>query len=221
MTKKASTSPNRCYRPSDDLLDLMVGLNKLEFDRIALEKDIATNKVTEKEATEKREILKKRKRYFDTMKVRVLDNVVFPSMANLTRFLEFVLVSPYLNRAFERDLKALLLATSAVTDENKQPIFARFIEACCWSTTSVAISRRGKVKSNVSLSDFRLILMGIMMDKIWKMIPGIGQYRFKNDTFLNNVLYADFGRAVSWMKEFAHEPIGQLEFDEYRRPALF
>jgi hypothetical protein len=62
---------------------------------------------------------------------------------------------------------------------------------------------------------------GIIIDKIWKTIPGIGQYKFKNDTFLNNVLYADFGRAISWMKEFAHEPTGRLEFDGKRRPALF
>jgi hypothetical protein len=214
------TRQNKCFKPSDDLLDLMVGLHSLELERVKLEKDIAANRFTKEEATEKREILKKRKRYFDTMKVRVLDNVVFPSMANLTRFLELVLVSPYLNRAFERDLKALLLATS-VTSENTQPIFARFIDACCWSKTGIAVSRRGKVKSNVPLSDFRFILMEIMMDKIWMMIPGLGEYKFKSSTFLSNVLYADFGRAVSWMKEFAHEPHGNLQFDEKRRPALF
>jgi hypothetical protein len=215
MAKDRSTTGRKCYKPSDDLLKLMVGLHKLELDRIALERDIAAGRSTKKE-----EILKNRKRALDTMKVRILDGVIFPSMANVTRFLELVLVSPSLNRAFERDLKSLLLANSE-TSKNKEPIFARFIEACCWSMTSVAVSRRGKVKSNQPLSDFRLILMGIMMDKIWKMIPGIGQYKFKNDTFLNNVLYADFGRAVSWMKEFAHEPQGNLEFDRDKRPPLF
>lgn len=198
----------------------MVGLHKLELDRIELEKDIADHIYTKKEATAKREILKTRKRALDTMKVRILDEVVFPSMANLTRFLELVLVSPYINRAFEKDLKALFLATSE-TSENKEPIFARFIEACCWSKTSVAVSRRGKVKSHVPLSDARLILMEIMMEKIWMMIPSIGEHKFKTHELLNNVLYADFGRAVSWMIEFAHEPHGHLDFDGKRRPALF
>jgi hypothetical protein len=138
------------------------------------------------------------------MKVRVLNGVVYPSMANVTRFLEFVLVSPYLNRTFERDVRALLLAES-IKNENRESIFARFIESCCWSM-SAAVSKRGKVKANVPLSDFRLILMGIMMDKIWIMMKGIGQYKFKNDTFLNDVLYTDFGRAVSWMKSLHMNP---------------
>jgi hypothetical protein len=220
MPKEITTRQNKCYKASNDLINLMVGLHNLELDRIKLEKDIAARKFTDKEATKQREIMKNRKRALDTMKVRVLDEVVFPSMANLTRFLEFVLVSPYTNRVFEKDLKALFLAKSEISD-NKESIFARFIEACCWSKTLVAVSRRGKVKSHVPLSDARLILMEIMMEKIWMMIPSIGEYKFKTNEFLNNVLYADFGRAVSWMIEFAHEPRGHLDFDEKRRPALF
>jgi hypothetical protein len=220
MTEKTSTRVNKCYKPSDDLVSLMMGLHKLELDRIELAEDIAAGRVKDEEATKQRAILKNRKRALDTMKVRVLNEVIFPSMANLTRFLEFVLVSPYTNRVFEKDLKALFLAKSE-TSENKEPIFARFIDACCWSKTSLAVSRRGKVTSHVPLSDARLILMEIMMEKIWMMIPTIGEYKFKTHEFLNNVLYADFGRAVSWMIEFAHEPHGHLDFDKKRRPALF
>lgn len=220
MSRAKSTRQNKCYRPSDNLIKLMVGLHKYELDKAKLEKEIAAKRLTAKEAATEKEILKNRKRAVDTMKVRVLDEVVFPSMANLTRFLEFILISPYTNRAFEKDLKALFLANSK-TAENKQPIFARFIEACCWSKTSEAVSRRGKIKSSVPLSDTRFILMDIMMDKIWMMISEIGAYKFKSDTFLNTVLFSDFGRAVAWMKEFGFEPSRQLDFDQDRRPALF
>ena len=198
----------------------MVRLHNLEVERTQLEKDIAANMFTRKQATEKRAILKDRKRALDTKKVRILDEVVFPSMANLTCFLELILSSPHTNRIFEKDLKALFLSKSE-TSENKDPIFARFIEACCWSKTSVAVSRRGRIKSHAPLSDSRLILMQIMMEKIWKMIPAIGEHKFKTYEFLNSVLYADFGRAVAWMIEFAHEPYGGLYFDKKRRPALF
>jgi hypothetical protein len=223
MAKRSATTKRKYYSVSKELVDLMEGLHNVELKINEQEKALGASTTRERQALEIKEILKdlkKRKKNLAIIKFRVLDNIVFPSMANITSFLEYVLVSPYLNRAFERDLKALFFAVS-VMNKNKEPIFARFIEACCWSTTSAAVSKRGKVKANVPLSDFRLILMGIMMDKIWKMIPGIGQYKFKNDTFLNNVLYADFGRAVSWMKEFAHEPYGHLQFDRKRRPALF
>lgn len=223
MRKGTPTTTKECYNTDNRLVDLMQKVHNLEVEIVRLEKALNAGKMTKEKARETRdtlEILKKSRRSFATPKVRLLDDIVFPSMANVTTFLEYIILSPYLNRAFERDLIALFFAES-IKNENKQPIFARFIEACCWSITSAAVSKRGKVKSNVPLSDFRLILMGIMMDNLWKMMPEIGQYKFKNDTFLNNVLYADFGRAVSWMKEFAHEPYGRLQFDRKRRPALF
>ncbi|MGH9953780.1 MAG: hypothetical protein ACRD5J_19360, partial [Nitrososphaeraceae archaeon] len=95
MATKAPTRLSKCYTPSKYLINLMTGLHRYELDKMKLEKDIAVNGYTEKEATKEKEILKNRKRALDTMKVRVLDEVVFPSMANLTSLLEFVLVSPY------------------------------------------------------------------------------------------------------------------------------
>ena len=71
------------------------------------------------------------------------------------------------------------------------------------------------------LSDFRFILMEIMMDKIRMTIPAIGEHKFKSVELLNRVLYTDFDRAAAWMTEFAHEPHGHLDFDAKRRPPLF
>lgn len=67
--------------------------------------------------------------------------------------------------------------------------------------------------------------MEIMMEKIWQMLPAIGRSKFKNDTFFHNVLLADFGRSVSWLREFAHEThadpyVGDKQ-KKSKRPALF
>ena len=152
------------------------------------------------------------------MKTRVLDKDIFPSMANLTVFLEYALVSPYLHKTFDRNIRELFFAKSKIDKQiDKSTIFERFIDACCWSMT---VSEEGG-GTRTPLPGYRFILMEMMMLKIWQMIPAIGEYKFKTHEFLNNVLYADFGRAVSWMIEFAHEPHGRLDFNEKRRPALF
>ena len=59
------------------------------------------------------------------------------------------------------------------------------------------------------------------MKKIWDMLPTAGERRLKDAAFLNNILYADFGRAYSCISLLAHDAREHLEFDENRRPALF
>jgi hypothetical protein len=218
--------PQKGYAPASVLIAVLLDINNFEERRAKLEKIIHAGGTTERTLKEKK-ALKKEKRLLDRRKVDVLNNHLFRSMANLTVFLEYVMNNPYLQNTFEKDLKALFFAKSTLDSNPRgtESVFARFIEACCWSktskTTTMTSSSSKKGETKMPLSDFRFILMETMMDKIWKMIPEIGQNKFKNDTFLNNVLYADFGRSVSWMKEFAHEPHGRLQFDEKRRPALF
>jgi hypothetical protein len=66
---------------------------------------------------EDREIVdRKRKRYLDKEKVRVLDEYIFPSMANLTFFFRSISRYPQLKEVFENDIKDLL----GVRRENPQ-----------------------------------------------------------------------------------------------------
>jgi hypothetical protein len=194
------------------------------------------NKVTKEELDRERRRLNRRK-------VEVLNKHIFPAMANLTVFLEYMNYSPYIQNTFESDLKGLFFAKSAsntATEENKEEtIFGRFIKAC-----GVSTRRKQRIKKEDALSkglrytrfesvpekergglepiqDFRLVLWEIMMKKIWDMLPAVGEYKFKNDAFLNNILYADFGRAFSSISLLAQDAKERLEFDEERRPALF
>ena len=214
------SKPSKCYAASEALVKVLSDIHNFEVRKARLEEKInaagaSKDKKQLKILEEDRKTLKKDKRLLDRRKVDTLNKYIFPSMANLTQFLEYMLVSPHVGRVFERDLKALFFAKSEVS-QNKEPVFARFIDACCWSMT---VPKEGGTRT--PLPDFRIILMEIMMDKIWMMMRGIAEYKFRDVEFLNNVLYVDFNRAASWMKEFAHEPHGHLDFDEKRRPALF
>jgi len=52
---------------------------------------------------------------------------------------------------------------------------------------------------------------------------GVGGINFRNETFLNNVLYQDMNRATSWIKLLADEAHRNLEsgLGRVRRPAEF
>lgn len=217
--------PSECYAPAESLIKVLSDINNFEVRRARFEAKISAggdknkkNKKQQETLDEEKKALKKEKRLLDRRKVDALNKHVFPSMANLTKFLELMLVSPHLHRVFERDLKALFFAKSKVS-ENKDTIFGRFIEAA--GPSLISKQKDDGTQQTALLPDFRFILWEIMIQKIWKSTPSIGEYKFKDPTFLHNVLYQDFGRAVSWLNLLAHEAHGHLEFDEKRRPALF
>jgi hypothetical protein len=57
------------------------------------------------------------------------------------------------------------------------------------------------------MQDFRFLLWEIMMRKIWDMLPAAGEYKLKDDAFLNNILYSDFGRAFSGISLLSHDAL--------------
>jgi len=61
-----------------------------------------------KEGSELSDIDKKKLRELDRRKVYILDNIIFPSLANLTYFFEAMSSSVRLNNAFEDELKEIL-----------------------------------------------------------------------------------------------------------------
>lgn len=79
----------------------------------------------------------------------------------------------------------------------------------------------GKKSMTNLLPDYRFILWETMMEDIWLKIDDIGMYKFKNETFVNDILRTDIGRTLSWMRLLAHDAHNNLEFDRNRRPALF
>ncbi len=212
----------------------MQGLLRLEVEeRGRLEKELAgeisTKQAEEKIAIERKKAKEDRKN-LNKRKVEVLNTKIFPAMANLTFFLECLLKYPDLHEIFDEDLKALFFAESKNEQQrNKEAIIKRFITASMmwpisketneWYTDEGEKRRKRKTEL---LPNYRFIVCEFMQMAILEMIKGgLGQYLFKNETFLNNVLYQDMDRAASWIKLLADGAYRYLKFNAKRRPALF
>jgi hypothetical protein len=221
----------KCYRPAQSIISLMQGLLRLEVEeRERSDKELA-GAISFEDANKEREKAEEERKILNTRKVEVLNTKIFPAMANLTTFLEAILVSSDLHEIFDEDLKALFFAESTNDRQSdKQPIIKRFITASMmwpisketeeWFINDDGEKRR-KRKTEL-LPNYRFIVCEWMQMAILEMIKGgIGQYIFKNETFLNNVLYQDMDRAASWIKLLADGSHRNLKFNAKRRPALF
>jgi hypothetical protein len=226
MATEQSPKPNKCYSAHTDIAKLMDGLYNIELERINVEKELKTKRITKKEAKEKKKALNKRKRPWQTAKVRLLDDIIFPSMANLTVFLEFLQHNSYLGKTFEKDLKALFFAKSVVENptqtQREKTIFERLITASC-----IPELKGDGTAEDISFPDFRSILCNMMQDSIFYATQVVGTHmfheRFNDLTFSSNMMVPDIGRARSWTTVLAGEAYKDLDksFDRKKRPPLF
>jgi hypothetical protein len=187
---------------------------------------------------EKYEKLKAERRKLDRRKVDILNRYIFPSMANLTIFLEYIAQSyrkgggGYINRIFEEDLEALFLVKSIVDKKREgYSIFRRLIDAICTFDVNISYIDPKKIKKfeDVEIKDiktkpignFRLILYDIMQESINNHMTAIAPYIFNDGLFINETLGPDIARARAWTRMIAREAYMDLKFDKERRPALF
>ena len=197
--QKKRPEPNLCYSPEPSLEDLLK--KALQWSMKLEEKSAAEGLTVEQTLKKQDKESKKEKRRLDKRKVGVLNNHIFPSMANLTLFVEYITESPYLNHIFEDDLRALFLSYSYKVGEDGKPdvrpIFKRFIKAICMTTT--------KNSKPVAGLDLRLILCDMMQDLIFWAMVNIGRHKFHDSNFTNQTLGPDMNRALAWTNEFSFQ----------------
>ena len=167
------------------------------------------------------------KRNLDRRKVDVLSKYVFPGMANLTVFLEYIAESyrkgcgGYINKIFEEDLEALLFAKSTVDKSKKEAyIFWRLIDAICTFDINISQIENKDTKAR-PIGSFRLVLCDIMQESINKRLVAVGPFRFNDGLFIDKTLGPDMDRARAWTRMLAQEAYRDLKFDKEKRPALF
>jgi hypothetical protein len=189
---------------------------------------------------ERYEKLKAERRKLDRRKVDVLNRYIFPSMANLTVFLEYIAESyrkgggGYINKIFEEDLEALFFAKSIVDKSKKgASIFWRLINAICFFDANISYIDPKKIKKidhvigikdikTRPIGNFRLVLCDIMQELINRRLVAAGQFTFNDGLlFINETLGPDMNRARAWTRMLAGEAYQDLKFDKERRPALF
>lgn len=148
------------------------------------------------------------RRSLDTEKVKILNDYIFPSMANVVEFLEYS-QEDELREAFADDIKELFFGKSSLQDGNTYPVFLRLLLAATeWKpemigknkTVSEILKDPIALDETVKLTDFRLRLLGYLYEAIGlSAIFHKIKYVFDDDTFAN-VVRQDFARLGIWIR---------------------
>jgi hypothetical protein len=119
-------------------------------------------------------------------KKRVLENIIFPSLANLIFFFESVNQEEILAKTFRNDILDLLGIRRNNPNYSNYGIFF-------WRLVAAIVAINSKPVSN----DFRLKLMAVMHGVLWKkMEPMLGNILY-TDKAIRNVSF-DMDRAITW-----------------------
>jgi hypothetical protein len=123
-----------------------------------------------------------------TKKVRVLNDIVFQAMADVTFFFEAIALHPELKERLDSDVKDLL-----GVKHNSSQDYGFMILNLLQSILIVNHDKKGKIERD----DFRLQLnnklQGIIMDKARQFLPIV----FKNDK-AEHIVWDDLARAWAW-----------------------
>jgi hypothetical protein len=219
MAKSTKTKPKRyVYSPTikkflDDELR-SIKLDRELDDKINAGENVDDNKFKE---------LNKTKGNLRKRKSEVLDGHIFPSMANLVLFFEYLAKSPELRNVFEDDLKELFGYIKTPRDRKKEDeseynernnILRRLIQSLfTWDMQN-------------DPNNFRLGLIDDIQYDILRIIVGLALRDFSGDFGVNNIVDTHMGQAVSWAKLYGsrYYKSDQAKKDKEkipRRPILF
>lgn len=151
----------------------------------------------------------KRVRELKRMKNYYLNKHIFPSMANLVVFFEYISNSPDLQKVFDDDIYELLFRGNE-NGSNSLAVYHRFVESTI----------KWDVKHNPK--SFRLELVHSLQNIIFQNLPlilGDIMAEEKYSTEMGNIIRQDLSRANLWAKITA----GRAEYQSYdhKRPVRF
>jgi hypothetical protein len=189
MKKRIDEQTTKSYQPHSAIISLIGNLSQYKWD-----------------AAHEGIIDKKRKRYLDKEKSKVLDQYVFPSMANIAYFFIHISETPELIEVFEKDIKDLLGVRRKNPQEQKYGyIFFKLMY-------SILLIAEGTYdESGASYKDFRLRLNHILQEIVWAKVDSSLTKVFKNPS-AQQVVAGDFNRVYAWTRMLA-ESVDQTAED--------
>jgi hypothetical protein len=176
------------FEPDEELIGyIRKKLNLLQKRQQIIDANIGGELTSEEESMDKS---------LRTQKNKILNKLIFPSMANLTYFLECIAKHPELQVVFENDLKELFgLAHSETKGENGGVMFDRLISAALiWNPEAKDAEKK-------DTRNFRLTLLRIIQNNVYYRIQHLLLDDFTNDTA--SIINSDIGRARAWVDLFA------------------
>ena len=214
FTHKSVPKSRKCYQPHDAVVSFLKDMLSWQAKKEEIQRDTNAGVKDGLDIESRIEELDHVKLNLNARKVGFLNSYIFPSMANLTIFLEAVSKGSFASNMFEDDLNQLFFAKSSVQNptltQSEKSIFARFIEAGC---------------RNVPSDNFRLMICSIMQEIIFFGLQEVAsskfQDKFEDASFLSSIMIPDIWRAHSWTVMLSLEARKNLLIDEESRPPLF
>lgn len=212
-TPRKSKKNTKGYRPDRSIVKFMIALLQFKDDK-ELANSLNVSELTDLQQKEKVK-LEEHKRYLDKEKVSLLDNCIFPSMANIVFFFRYISRYPELKKVFDNDIKDLL----GVRRENPEKDNYGFIFSDL--VYSIIMPGLGYYNEEKLHDDnFRLRLNQILQEiVIAKTEP------YLTDMFTNKsigIIQNDLSRAEAWVEAVANNA-GQTAVDNKppHRPIRF
>ena len=188
VKKNNNKTDKKCYAPKDTVVNYLENrLVILKEERKIQEKRFAGIELTEKENEE----LRVKRNRMKQRKLTVLEDHIFPSMANLVVFFEYLSKHQELRELFEDDVKELLgfKGQDAKYEDN---IITRLLQSII------------KWDSNNDPNNFRLELISSIQNVLFNKIIFLSLMDNKlGDSMTNGIIGPDVGRAVLWARNFS------------------
>jgi hypothetical protein len=174
------------FAPKKELVDYMK--NRLQIERKKSELRLRGEELSKEDEL--------RERKLRTDKTRILDKIIFQSMADLTYFLDSIPRQSNLQSIFEDDLKDLFgIRRNNPNAQNRGFMFGKLMTGIM-SWDPLAIDPRVKDKRN-----FRLTLLRILQGGIFDLIMQLTIEEFPAHTA--KIISEDLARAVAWIDFYA------------------
>ena len=138
-----------------------------------------------------------KERNLRTNKTRILDKIIFQSMANLTFFLDSVSRHPQLQSVFDDDLKDLFgIRRNNSNAQNRGFMFGKLMGGIL-TYEPYAVDNKVKDKNN-----FRIVLLHALQYGIFQFMTQLIHEEFNTPGTIKIVL-DDLSRAVAWINFYA------------------
>jgi len=214
--RESSRMGGNCYRPHPRVESYL--RRKLSFERRRTELTRAGKTLPQED---------KQRRSLDTEKVDILNNYIFPSMANVVKFLEYS-QEDELREVFEDDIKDLFFGKSHLKQGNPSPIFQRFLQASTsWKPQRgerrrSSVLNRTPLHQTVKLIDFRLGLLDYLYYVLGlTAIFNAPKYVFDDKNYVS-IVKQDFARLGVWIRLLTkNADVQDFDNNTVARPALF
>ena len=142
-------------------------------------------------------------------KKRLLDNVIFPSMANLVVFFKYMAEDSKVRDIFEEDLKELLGFIGQNAKKYEDNIITKLLQSILeWDTNREPNNFRLELVSSIQNVIYHKLTYLTLMDK------NLG------DSITNTIVSPDVGRALVWSRMFSakYRQSDKKKEDQTREP---